>query len=65
MAGSFDKLDGNKTRLARAYIPNVFLETLHRSLVWFSRAAQNHIAGRQKLIFFLYHYKRTRKNTNI
>lgn len=33
MAGAFDELDGNKTRLAYAYIPNVFLETLHRQLV--------------------------------
>jgi len=32
-ADAFGKLDGNKTRLAYTYIPNVFLETLHIPLV--------------------------------
>ena len=64
-ADADDKLDGNKTRLAYACKPNVFLETLHRPLVWFSHVAQNLTAGRLKLISFPYHYKRTRNNTDV
>jgi hypothetical protein len=32
-ADAFEKLDGNKTRLEYAYIPNVYLASLHRPIV--------------------------------